>query len=89
MSPSKLRMRQLTKAEEILVQRAVQKVDRWHKEAAEALALSMNDMLSEGGPVRPEGARDPIEIVQEEADHYTQVACFLAGKRLGHQEATK
>lgn len=88
MMPSRTRVRQLTKAENILLQRAVQKVARWHKETSEALALSMSNMQSEGGPVGPEGAGDPIEIMKAEAEHYSRVACFLAGKRLGQRETT-
>lgn len=39
-------------------------------------------MQSEGAPVEPEGVVNPIEIMKEEAEHYTRIACFLAGKRL-------
>lgn len=89
MTPPRPRVRQLTESEQILLQRAVRKVARWHKETAEALALAINNLESEGGPVAPEDAGDPSDIMKEEAEHHARVACFLAGKRLGRQEATQ
>jgi len=89
MTPSSPPVRQLTKTEEILLQRAVQKVSRWRKNAAEDLTVSITNKQSEGGSVEPEGEPDPLESMKVEAEHFTQVACLLAGKRLSQQKAAE